>query len=735
VRVFDVAKGTEYEERYDKLVVCPGAAPIRPKLPGVDHPRVLVLRNVDDMDRIKAVVDGGAKSAVVIGGGYIGVEMAENLCARGLAVDVVELVDQLMPPLDREMARDLETHLRLHGVGLHLGTAAAAFRDDGGRVRVELTNTEVLTADLAVLSVGVRPESTLAREAGLTLGPRGGIQVDAHMRTSDPDIYAAGDAVEVKDLVSGEPALIPLAGPANRQGRIVAENLCGRDTAYTATQGTAVVKVFDMTAGVTGASEKTLKRLGRPYRKVYLHPSGHAGYYPGSAPMHIKLLFTPDTGKLLGAQVVGFDGVDKRLDVFATALRAGLTVHDLQALELSYAPPYGSAKDPVNMAGFVASNLLRGEVEFWYAEEYPAGGEGAVIVDVRGPAEYETWHIPGALNIPLGKLRAQAEKLPKDKPVLVYCKVGFRSYLAYRLLKQRGVARVRTLAGGSLTFCSVHDAAKLEGAGKPQPATLSYAEEPRAKPAEAAAAPVATGKLVEVECSGLQCPGPIQRLQEAMDGLQPGDEVRVRATDLGFASDVEAWSRRQGHAVLSVKSEGGRVLAHVRKGVPVAAAMGPAAPALDGKTMVVFSGELDKVLAAFIIANGAAAMGNRVTMFFTFWGLNALRKEQPPSVKKTLISRMLGAMMPRGAERLALSKMDMLGAGRALMKHVMKSKNVASLPELMASAQKAGVKIVACTMSMDVLGIAREELIGGLEYGGVAAFLGETDRSSATLFI
>jgi len=457
VRIVDLETGREYDEAYDKLVLAPGAVPLRPALPGIDHPRLLVLRNVEDMDRIKSLVDAGARSAIVIGGGYIGVEMAENLRERGVTTDLVELADQLIPPLDRELSRDLETHMTRHGVSLHLGAAAVAFRDSPGQIAVELADGQVLTADFILLAAGVKPDTTLARAAGLELGPRGGIKVDRHMKTSDPDIYAAGDAVEVTDTVTGLPSLIPLAGPANRQGRIIGDNLCGRDSVYTTTQGTAIVKVFDMTGGGTGASEKALIRAGRTYRKIYLHPSGHAGYYPGTAPMHMKVLFEPDGGKLLGAQVVGFDGVDKRLDVFAVAIRAGLTIFDLQDLELAYAPPYGSAKDPVNMAGFIGSNLLNGDLHLWYAEEFPARTADGMILDVRGPQEYEQWHIPGAVNIPLGKLRSRVDTLPRDTPVYVYCKVGFRSYLAYRVLRQRGLKSVATLAGGAMTFQSVHN--------------------------------------------------------------------------------------------------------------------------------------------------------------------------------------------------------------------------------------------------------------------------------------
>ncbi len=473
VRVRQVESGRTYTESYDKLVLCPGAQPLRPPLPGIDHRRVFVLRNVDDMDQIKAVVDGGAQAAVVIGGGYIGVEMAENLRERGLDVDLVEMVDQIMPPLDREMARDLEDHMGWHGVRLHLGVAAAAFGDDGDRVRVELVDGTVITADLVIMSAGVQPDTELAVAAGLETGARGGIKVDPHMRTSDPAIYAAGDAVEVIDTITGAPAQIPLAGPANRQGRIVADHICGRDSVYAGTQGTAIVKVFDMTGGGTGASEKALVRSGLPFRKVYLHPSGHAGYYPGTAPMHIKVLFAPDTGRLLGAQVVGYDGVDKRLDVLAVALRAGLTVFDLQDLELAYAPPYGSAKDPVNMAGFVAANLLQGYIECWYPEEYPEHTATGILVDVRSPHEFAEWHIPGARNLPVDDLRTSLDSLDRQTPVFLYCKVGFRSYLAYRILKQRGFT-VATLSGGMLTFCGYHGTGICKG--QPQPPLLSYAE-------------------------------------------------------------------------------------------------------------------------------------------------------------------------------------------------------------------------------------------------------------------
>lgn len=467
-----------YAESYDNLVLALGGEPVLPPLPGVDHPRIFTLRTIPDMDCIKAQVDAGARHAVVIGASYIGIEMVEALHRRGISVDLVELQDQVMPLFDREMAAGLHYHLEHHGIGLHLGTSAQSFSDIRGRVQVSLANGTRLLADLVVMAVGVRPAAALAREAGLELGTRGGLKVDANMRTSDSHIYAAGDMVEVIDTVTGEPANIALAGPANRQGRIVAENIAGRDSRYGTTQGTAIVGTFDMVSAITGASEKALQRSGRRYRKVYLHPSSHAGYYPGATEMHMKLLFAPDDGTLLGAQIVGFDGVDKRIDVLATAIRAGMTVYDLERLELAYAPPYGSAKDPINMAGFVASNLLRGDVDFWYAEDYPGATADALIVDVRDEQEYDEWHIDGALHFPLVGLRSrlpELHKVARGRRVLLYCTVGFRSYLAYRVLVQNSFRGVATLAGGGLTFAGYHPSRLATG--RPPEPFASHAED------------------------------------------------------------------------------------------------------------------------------------------------------------------------------------------------------------------------------------------------------------------
>ena len=453
VRVRDLASGREYEESYDKLILAPGAAPIRPPLPGIDLPGVFTLRNLQDMDRIKARLDRGVRQAVVVGAGFIGLELIENLVRRSITTTVVELQDQVLPPFDREMTTPIAEHLVAKGVTLLLGQSAEAFEQGPDGIVVRLKSGQRLPAQLVVLGVGVRPENKLAVNAGLEVGPRGGIRVNEHLQTSDPDIYAVGDAIEVKDFVTGEPTQVPLAGPANRQGRIAADHIFGQDARYRGTQGTAIVRVFGRTAAMTGASEKVLRRADRPYRKVYVHPTHHAGYYPGAEAMTLKLLFDPETGKVLGAQAVGGAGVDKRIDVLAVAIQAGLTVFDLEEMELAYSPQYGSAKDPINMAGFVAGGLLRGEHPQVDVEAVLAAppAEHPFLLDVRTPQEYSAGHVSQAVNIPVDELRSRLRELPREQAIAVYCQVGQRGYLATRILRQAGLDAVN-VGGGYRTY-------------------------------------------------------------------------------------------------------------------------------------------------------------------------------------------------------------------------------------------------------------------------------------------
>jgi NADPH-dependent 2,4-dienoyl-CoA reductase/sulfur reductase-like enzyme/rhodanese-related sulfurtransferase len=453
VRLRDLASGQEYEEAYDKLILAPGAAPLRPPLPGIDLPGVFTLRNLQDVDRIKQRVDAGVRQAVVIGAGFIGLELVENLVRRGVRTTVVELQDQVLPPFDKEMTTPIAEHLAEKGVSLLLGESAEAFAEAPDGLTVRLKSGQHLPAQLVILGVGVRPENRLAVAAGLEVGPRGGIRVNEHLQTSDPDIYAVGDAIEVRDFVTGEPTQVPLAGPANRQGRIAADHIFGRQARYRGTQGTAIVRVFDKTAALTGASEKVLRRADRPYRKVYVHPTHHAGYYPGAEAMTLKLLFDPHTGRVLGAQGVGGAGVDKRIDVLAVAIQAGMTVYDLEEMELAYSPQYGSAKDPINMAGFVAGGLLRGEhpqVDVEAVLAAPAGA-GRWLLDVRTPQEYANGHIPGAVNVPVDELRSRLGELPQGRAIAVYCQVGQRGYLATRILRQAGFD-AGNVGGGYKTY-------------------------------------------------------------------------------------------------------------------------------------------------------------------------------------------------------------------------------------------------------------------------------------------
>lgn len=453
IRVRDLASQREYEESYDKLILAPGAAPLRPPIHGIDLPGVFTLRNLHDVDLIKARVDRGVKQAVVVGAGFIGLELVENCVKRGIATTVVELQDQVLPPFDKEMTTPILQTLSQKEVTVLLGQSAESFEQDTDGLVVGLKSGQRLTAQLVILGVGVRPENKLAVNAGLDVGPRGGIRVNEFLQTSDRDIYAVGDAIEIKDFVSGDPTQVPLAGPANRQGRIAADNLFGRSIGYRGTQGTAIVGVFERTAAMTGASEKSLRRAGRPHRKVYIHPANHAGYYPGAEPMTLKILFDPATGRLLGAQAVGGAGVDKRIDVLAVAIQAGMTVFDLEEMELAYAPQYGSAKDPVNMAGFVAAGLLRGDHPQIDVETVLAApiDQRPFLLDVRTPSEFSAGHIAGAVNVPVDDLRSRLNEIPSNREIAVYCQVGQRGYLATRILRQRGFS-ASNIGGGYKTF-------------------------------------------------------------------------------------------------------------------------------------------------------------------------------------------------------------------------------------------------------------------------------------------
>jgi len=731
VTVKNLRTNETYEESYDVLVLSPGASPIKPPITGIDDAKNLfTLRNIPDTDNIKKFVDNNKpKKAVVVGGGFIGIEMAENLHDRGVEVTLVEMGNQIMAPVDYEMASILHSHIKDKGINLILEDGVKEFKNNGKQII--LSSGKIIDTDMIILSIGVRPESSLAKDADLDIGERGTIRVDETLRTSDKNIYAIGDAIEVKDYINKKPTMIPLAWPANRQGRLAADHIMGRNVKYNGTLGTSIAKVFDMTVASTGNNEKTLKRLGIKYKAIHVHPNSHAGYYPGAFPISLKLIFEPNTGKIFGAQAVGYDGIDKRIDVIATAIKGGLNVLDLPDLELSYAPPYSSAKDPVNMAGYVASNIIEGLVDIVYWDEIDKIVEnGGLLIDVRESIERDMGYIKGSINIPLGEIRNRLDKIPKNKEVYITCQVGLRGYLASRILSQNGY-KVKNLDGGYKTYSSVFKPSSSSncGCGVTDSGTTNIEED----------CLMEIAPTISLNACGLQCPGPIMKVYQNIEKMNEGEVLEISASDPGFVKDIASWCDKTGNTLLKSDFENNSFNALIQKGQSNNLTRSNDSNTLtetkDGATMVVFSGDLDKAIASFIIATGAASMGKKVTMFFTFWGLNVLRKHDAPDVEKDTLEKMFSMMMPKGTSKLPLSKMNMGGMGAKMITHVMEKKNVDSLDTLIKNAMDLGVEIVACSMSMDVMGLKEEEFIDGVEIGGVASYLGAAEDSGLNLFI
>jgi CoA-disulfide reductase len=737
VKVKNLKTGEEYSESYDKLILSPGSSPLKPPIPGIDAPNIFTIWNIPDTDAIKNYVDTKEiKKAAVVGGGFIGLEMAENLHELGYDVSIVELADQVMAPIDYEMAQILHKNIVTNGVDLRLNDGVKEFNYKDGVTEITLNSGNKIDADIVILSIGVRPNSKLAKDSGLKINDKGGILVDDTLKTSDEDIYAVGDVIEVEDFVNGGKTMVPLAGPANKQGRIAANNIAGINDVYKGTQGTSVAKVFDFTVSSTGANEKTLKRLGKKYNEDYLvayaHNNNHAGYYPGSSKINMKIIFEKEGGKILGVQAVGMDGVEKRVDVIATAMRYDGTVYDLADLELAYAPPYGSAKDPVNMLGFLGENILEGKMDViqWF-ELDDLNSDEYTILDVREAEERDLGFVPNSINISVDDLRDNLDKLDKNKTIVLYCATGIRAYVATRILLQNGFDKVKNLSGGFTTYSDVDFDLK----DSPVAGGVSQ-EEVKTEAVEDI--DLDSIEKTTLNCSGLQCPGPIMKVYEKIKTMEDGEYLEVRASDPGFFADIASWCQRTGNTLIKTEKKNKEFVVLLKKGVEVEKEDNGKMQNIMEKTdksMVVFSGDLDKALASFIIANGAAAMGRKVTMFFTFWGLNVLRKDEKINVKKNFMEKMFGAMMPRGSKKLKLSKMNMGGMGSAMMKKIMKDKNVDSLEALIKQAQNNGVRMVACTMSMDVMGIKEEELLDGIEYAGVATFLSSAEKSDASLFI
>lgn len=733
-------EGDEYQEAYDELILSPGAMPLTPPIPGINHQLIKKLRNIPDMDEIKAIVDTGIKSCAVIGGGFIGIEVAENLIERGINVTLIEAAPHVMAPLDTEISMICEKEMRDNGIELILNDGVKSFSEIPGGIRTETASGLQVDADLVVAAIGVRPDTIFLKDSGIELNQRGYIKVDKKMQTSVDHVWAAGDAVETFDSVTGEPAAIALAGPANRQARILADNIMGMDRTYNGSQGTSIIQIFDLVAASSGNNERQLKMKGIDHSVYYIHPFSHATYYPGAMQFTAKVIIDKADGRVLGAQAVGYEGVDKFIDVLATVIGMKGTYKDLTELDLAYAPPFSSAKSPANFAGFTAQNDMEGLVQSKtfaeFNEEFNPASD--YILDVRDSVEFENDALEGAVNIPLNELRDRIAEIPEGKRVWAYCSIGLRGYTANRILLQHGFESFNLAGGTRLLALGKVEETKVGGRKGKADVVETSEDGTEILSASDAKKNADFDKVIELDACGMSCPGPLLKLKDGMDQINPGEILHIKASDPGFYADVQAWARRNNTEVIALSKKKGLVDAKLRKAEPQEVCetlVDPTCKPESNKTMVVFSGELDKAIASFIIANGAAAMGGKVTMFFTFWGINILRKDNPGKVNKTLMEKMFSKMMPRGSKKLKLSHMNMGGIGPAMIKKVMKDKNVESLESLMAQAKKNGVELVACQMSLDLLGLKPEELIDGVNYGGVGYYLGEAEEAGVNLFI
>ncbi len=720
------ADGSTYNETYDKLLLSPGSNPVVPPLRGVDMEGIFTLRNVTDTDRIKQYLDTHkVQDAVVVGGGFIGLEMAENLQHAGARVSIVEMADQVMAPVDFSIASHVHRHLMDKGVGLWLQTGVDHFESAEGRIKVCFADGGHIVADMVLLSVGVRANTELAKKAGIELGQRG-IKVDSYLQTSTPDVYAVGDAIEFTHPLTGKPWLNFLANPANRQGRIVADNMVfGNTTEYEGAIGTSIAKVFDLTVGATGLPAKRLQQEGIAFEQSTTSSAAHASYYPGAFQLTTKLTFDPKTGKLYGAQCVGNEGVDKRIDQVALLIKNGGTVYDLIKIEHTYAPPFSSAKDPIAIAGYAAANIINGTMPVvQWRELKDMDLSGTTLIDVRTRDEYSLGTIRGAINIPVNELRDRLDEIPIDKPIIVFCAIGLRGYIALKILTGRGFKNVRNLSGGSKTYNLAtqkitHDTASIHNETPSNNATRQSDNQ----------------KVISVDACGLQCPGPILKLKKNMDTMSAGDRIEVKATDPGFPRDAAAWCQSTGNRFLSQNSEGGYCSVVIEKGGEQPQPTTACGVAPKNKTLIMFSDDLDRALATFVLANGAAATGHKVSIFFTFWGLNVIKKEKKPAVKKDFFGRMFSMMLPSDSRKLKLSQLSMLGIGDKMMRYIMRKKNISQLEELRQQAMDAGVEFIACQMSMDMMGVCKEELIDGVTIGGVATYMNRAEEAGVNLFI
>ncbi len=720
VFVKNLESGEEFEDSYDYLVLSPGASPIKPKIPGIDSPRIYTLRTISDADKIVKEIENGAKEATVVGGGFIGIEVTENLVRRGVKVNLVEALPQVLSFIDKDLISYVRDELTNKGVKLFLGSPVKEFRENE-KIETILENGEKVASDFVVFSIGVKPEVNLAKDAGLTIGETGGILVNEKMQTSDPYIYAIGDAVEILNFVSNTKTRVPLAGLTHKQARVAADNIAGINSKYLGSMGTAIVKIFNITAASTGLNSQTLEKLGIDYKFECLSTFNHAGYYPDAYPIYLKVFYENKTGKLLGGQAVGYDGIDTIINSLATALRFNAKITELKDIDFAYSPQYGHAKNPLNIIATMAEDDLSGlapKVSIFEVDDLVK--KGAVLLDIREKEETIAHKLPDSINIPLSELKTRINELSKDKTYIICCSQGQRAYNALRFMLDNGF-NAMYLSGGLTFYDSCFSSEKKEVAKK----IISEEKKMEEK------------NIIKIDAKGLSCPGPLMKLKEVLDKSPEDATIEIEATDPGFYRDISSYCESKGLKLISLEKD--KVIKAVIKKGEVKETpqkiLKEETPKSDSVSIILFSNDFDKVMAAFIIGNGALSMGKKASIFCTFWGLNILRKDYKVDVKKNFIEKMFGMMMPKGAKEITLSKLNMLGIGTKMMRGIMKKYNVYPPEELIKMFIQNGGKVIACSMTMNLMGIKREELIDGIEEGGVGTYLSFAEKSGINLFI
>jgi NADPH-dependent 2,4-dienoyl-CoA reductase/sulfur reductase-like enzyme/peroxiredoxin family protein/rhodanese-related sulfurtransferase/TusA-related sulfurtransferase len=733
-------KGETYTESYDKLLISTQAKSIIPVIEGVNLEGVFLLQTIQDANEIKNYIQTkNVKNAVILGADFAGLEIAENLQNLGIQVSIIDKCKQTNHVLDLPMANILYEHLLEKGIDLYLDNEVQEIFKEQHSLKITLNNEKSVITDMIVLATNKIPDTKLAEQTGIKLGETGGILVDAYLQTSFENIYAVGNAVEFPHPLTKKPCLNFTPNPSNRQATIAADNMVfGNAIHYEGAIGTTIAKVFDRVGAATGLNASKLNQLNIPFESIYIHEYSHAECYPDAKPLSVKITFDKKNGKLYGGQVVGVECVDTRIDQITVIIKKGGTIADLMQLEQAYSPEFSTIKDPICIAGYAANNVITGKMPAFYWLDIDKFNKNNVnIFDVRTKDEFDLGAIENAKNISLDDLRNRMHEIPKDKPLYVYCATGRRGYFAQQILLKNGFKEVYNLTGGIKTYHYATQPLIQQGEKNNPQQKLIEENSPAYGQKVVYNTAMSPAKIMKkINASGLQCPGPILKLKSAIDQLGEGETVEITATDPAFRKDVEAWTNTTGNSLLSNTIENGNYIAIVQKGGNRLANKIETSDSSDkGKTIILFSDSLDKAIATFVLANGAAATGKKVTLFFTFWGLNVIKKVDKPKVKKDFFGKMFSIMLPSNSLKLKLSKFNMFGIGAKMMRHIMKKKGIESLETLRQQAIDQGVEFIACEMSMNAMGIDPEELLDNVTVGGVATYMGWADKANVNLFI